>query len=134
MNIKNKSMRTIIAGSRDIASQDLVFDAIESAMEEGFDISEVVSGTADGVDSIGEKWADEKDIAVERFPYENYLEGNPNDIAPLIRNAKMAEYADQAIIVWDGESKGTKDMISKAQEKDLDLYVERTDMRNIDEF
>lgn len=127
-------MKTIIAGSRDIASQDLVFDAIESAMEEGFDISEVVSGTADGVDSIGEKWADEKDIEVERFPYKNYLEGNPNDIAPLIRNTKMAEYADQAIIVWDGESKGTEDMISKAQEKDLDLYVERTDMRNIDEF
>ena len=47
-------MKVIIAGSRDITDYSLVCRAIS---ESKFDITEVISGTARGVDTLGEKWA-----------------------------------------------------------------------------
>lgn len=127
-------MKTIIAGSRTIQSRELVFEVIQDAIDNGFEIDQVVSGTAEGVDSIGEEWAERNDVEIQRFPYEEYLDDNRPKVAPLVRNKKMAEYADQAIIIWDGESKGTEDMISKAEGEDLDIHVERTDIRDIGDF
>lgn len=128
-------MKTIIAGSRSIKSESIVFDAIKQAqIKENFEITEVVSGTADGVDELGEKWGAENDIDIVKFPYEDYLDDNSPKVAPLVRNKKMAEYSDQAIIVWDGESNGTKDMIKKAKQEDLDIYIKRTDTRQLTDF
>lgn len=127
-------MKTIIAGSRSIQSREQVFEVIQEAMNNGFKIDQVVSGAAEGVDSIGEEWAEQNDVGIQRFPYEEYLDENRPKVAPLVRNRKMAEYADQAIIIWDGKSKGTEDMISKAEDEDLDIHIERTDIRNIEDF
>lgn len=127
-------MKTIVAGSREIKDKELVFETIENAVEDGFDITEIVSGTAEGVDTIGEEWAEKNDIEVSRFPYENYLENNPVKVAPLVRNRKMAEYADQAVIIWDGSSSGTENMIEQAEKEGLDLYVNRTDNTDITDF
>lgn len=126
-------MKTIIAGSRSISNSDTVYEAIDNAISEGFDISEVVSGTAEGVDTIGEEWADDNDVDLKRFPYKDFSEdsGKP---APLVRNDKMAEYAEQAIIVWDGQSTGTEYMIDKAKEENLELFIERTDSTSLSDF
>ena len=35
----------------------------------------------------------------------------------------MAEYADALIAVWDGESRGTKNMIDEATSRNLKLFV-----------
>lgn len=77
-------------------------------MNNGFSVTEVVSGTAEGVDKIGEKWAEENNKSIAKLPYEDYLNDNAANVAPLVRNKEMAEYSDQAIIVWDGSSSGTK--------------------------
>lgn len=127
-------MRTLIAGSRDIKEKEVVFSAIKSAKDRGFKITEIVSGTSEGVDRLGEKWAETNDVDLKRFPYEDYLEEHNPKVAPLIRNSEMAEYADQAIIVWNGDSNGTEDMIEKVQEKEIDLYLERTDNKSIEDF
>jgi hypothetical protein len=127
-------MRTLIAGSRDIKEKEVVFSAIKSAKDRGFEITEIVSGTSEGVDRLGEKWAETNDVDLKRFPYEDYLEEHNPKVAPLIRNSEMAEYADQAIIVWNGDSNGTEDMIEKVQEKGIDLYLERTDNKSIEDF
>lgn len=127
-------VRTIIAGSRDIKDEDLVFETIRSALEDGFEITEVVSGTAEGVDELGEKWGDQNDVSVSRFPYEDYTDDNPVKVAPLVRNKKMAEYAEQAIIIWDGESPGTENMIEEAKNEGLNLHVNRTDNTDITDF
>lgn len=126
-------MKTIIAGSRSISNSDTVYEAINNAISEGFNISEVVSGTAKGVDTIGEEWAEDNDVNVKRFPYEDFLEESEKP-APLMRNDKMAKYAEQAIIVWDGQSKGTEYMIDKAKEENLELFIERTDSASLDDF
>lgn len=86
---------------------DLVASAISGS---GYDITQVISGTAIGVDSLGETWAKENNILVKRMPADWNAFGKA---AGHIRNKAMAEYCDAAVIVWDWKSKGTKNMINQ---------------------
>ena len=104
-------MRVIIAGSRTIEDYDLVKKAIKDS---GFDITEVVSGGAIGVDCLGEWWAEENDIPVKEFTAYWHIQGKP---AGILRNQQMALYANALIAVWDGKSKGTKHMIEYMRDK-----------------
>lgn len=126
-------MKTIIAGSRSIDDEEKVYDAIEKARDNGFNIPEVVSGKAEGVDTIGEKWAEKNSVDIKEFPYEQFSQqdGKP---APLVRNDKMAEYAEQAVIVWNGESNGTEYMIQKAREENLEVFIEKTNNTSLSDF
>jgi len=100
-------MKTIIAGSRSITDMTTVQEAItRSGWEEK--ITEVVSGNAVGVDRLGEMWAMRKNIRVKRFLAEWDRYGKS---AGMIRNREMAEYGDALILVWDGESKGSRNMM-----------------------
>lgn len=100
-------MKIIIAGSRGITSLSVLKDAIFSS---DFYIVEVVSGGAPGVDLLGEFWAAKAGVPVRRFPANWERFGRA---AGMYRNAEMADYADGAIILWDGESRGTLDMIDR---------------------
>lgn len=44
-------------------------------------------------------------------------------MAGPIRNLEMAKYADGLIAFWDGKSRGTRDMITKAKKERLFLRV-----------
>lgn len=110
-------MKTIIAGSRTVTDPMVVEDAIRKS---GFHITEVVSGGCQGVDLIGEGWASENSLHVHRFPadWSTYgLSAGPR------RNATMAEHADALIAVWDGVSRGTKNMIQEARKRGLKVYI-----------
>ena len=98
-------MKVIIAGSRNINDYKLLVDTIQRS---GYDITEVVSGCATGVDWLGEQWARANDVPIKEMPANWNRHGNS---AGPIRNRDMAEYADAAIIIWDGESRGTRNMI-----------------------
>jgi len=126
-------LKTIIAGSRDIYDARIIISAI---MESGFDITEVVSGTCHGVDRVGEHYAKLKGIPIKRMPAEwsdvkvkgaiikiNKYNHKYNVAAGPQRNAKMAEYADALIAIWDGKSKGTQGMIRLAQDKGLKVFI-----------
>lgn len=111
-------MKVIIAGSRTINSYESVCQAIRNSQ---FDITEVVSGTARGVDQMGERWAAENNIPVKRFPA-NWNEYGKK--AGYLRNKEMAEYAQSAIILWDCESKGTRHMIQLARRYGLTVFID----------
>lgn len=113
-------MRAIIAGSRDINDYALLEKAID---ESGFDISEVVSGGANGVDKLGERWARERGIPVKKFPAEWDKYGRA---AGPIRNGEMAQYAKQdygALIALTTGGPGTTNVISHAREAGLKTHV-----------
>lgn len=112
-------MKTIIAGSRSITSIKTVRKAIDAS---NLTVTEVVSGGARGVDSLGEKWASHNHIPVKRFIADWNRHGRS---AGPIRNRQMADYADALIAIWDGESRGTKNMIGQAAAKGLVVYVHR---------
>lgn len=112
-------MRTIIAGSRDITDYAIVLRAIEKAKEKGIVISVVISGTARGVDRLGERYAEEHGLPVERYP----ADWSVGKSAGFIRNQQMSEIGEACIAVTNG-SNGTKDMIARATRKGLKLHVE----------
>lgn len=109
--------KVIIAGSRNIDSVDVVAEAIEKS---GFYIDEVVSGTARGVDRLGESFANHYEIPIKRFPADWEKYGKQ---AGFIRNLKMAKYATHLIAVWDGTSNGTNHMITVAEKNNLIIFV-----------
>lgn len=109
-------MKVIIAGSRDVTDYSEICKAIEKS---GFIITEVVSGKARGVDSLGEAWASENNIPIKYFPA-NWTELGIG--AGYKRNFDMRNYADALIAVWNGYSKGTVHMINISS-KYLKVYV-----------
>jgi len=111
------SVKVIIAGSRTLADYSVVETAIRQS---GFEITEVVSGTARGVDRLGERWAQAQRIPVKRFPADWARHGKS---AGYRRNAQMAVYAEALVAVWDGASRGTGHMIKIASGRGMKVYV-----------
>ena len=104
--------RAVIARSRSLTDAERVGAAIDDALAElGIWPGEVLSGTAPGVDRIGERWAQARGIPVRRFPacWERYGRS-----AGIIRNRTMAAAADAVVVVWDGQSRGSVHMVTAA--------------------
>lgn len=101
-------MKTIIAGSRNIFKISLIFKIIETCP---WKITEVVTGDGGNVDFLGAYWGYLNEIIVKHFPARWEYLGRR---AGMARNQVMADYAEALIYVWDGKSRGTRDMISRA--------------------
>lgn len=110
-------MKVIIAGSRKIENYQELEKAIYNS---GFVIDEVILGGAKGVDSLGLKWCKNNDVpyTIVKAEWASF-----DRAAGPIRNSKMAEIGDALIAVWDGESRGTLNMIETASKKNLKIYI-----------
>ena len=104
-------MKLIIAGSSHFDDENKILDIINEKIAK-MDINpkeiEVVCGTAEGVDTHGETWALSVGAEIAYFPAEWSQYGKR---AGHLRNKDMAEYCDQALIIWDGKSPGSNNMI-----------------------
>ena len=109
-------MKTIIAGSRTITDDSLVESIID---ESGVDITKIVCGCASGVDTLGARFAEERKIPIEYFPADWRVFGKR---AGILRNQQMAENADALILIWDGESRGSSNMLMEATKRKLKVY------------
>lgn len=104
-------MRLLIAGSRTLSPTHAGIDsAFCDFLFVKSEVTEVVSGGARGSDDAGESWAAANRIPVKRFPADWDKYGKS---AGKRRNAQMADYADMAIVFWDGESNGATDMVTR---------------------
>jgi hypothetical protein len=112
-------MKVIIAGGRTVTDYSLVLSALA---ESRFEPTEIVSGMAPGVDTLAIQYARENNLPLKEFhaDWNSYKRA-----AGPIRNRAMAEYADSLIAIWDGESRGTKNMIEEATKRGLKVYVKR---------
>lgn len=129
----------IIAGSRSVDDIFWIQRAIAGASflktvdknGEGYRVGAVISGTAKGADRLGEAWAHSQGIDIIRMPADWDTYGKK---AGMLRNIAMAEKAKQlaeewgvnacgCIIVWDGESKGSRHMEKIARERDILTHV-----------
>jgi hypothetical protein len=113
-------MKVIIAGGRDFCNKVTLYNAVQQWCKEVAPITEVVCGMAEGADTLGMLWANFMEIPVIKFPADW---GKHGKSAGPIRNKQMAECADGLIAFWDGESKGTKNMIDLATKKGLIVAV-----------
>lgn len=125
-------MRIIIAGSRNFNNYDLLEKELNKIFHKchqdgsipSKEDMEIVSGTANGADKLGERFANEYGINLAKFP----ADWNRGKSAGYIRNEQMALYAKankagMLVAFWDGESKGTKHMIDLANKHGLRVFV-----------
>lgn len=112
-------MKTVIAGTRTFGDVALFNAALDDL---GWEVTEVVSGGCEGPDLMGEFWAHQRKVPVRRFEADWRKHGRA---AGPIRNGEMADYADVAVIFWDGKSRGSADMARKMQAKGKPVKVVR---------
>lgn len=108
--------KVIIAGSRTF--DDYLY--LENVMNLlNIDIDEIISGKANGADTLGEQYANNHNIKIKEF-YPDWDKFGKS--AGHIRNKEMAEYGNILVAFWDGKSSGTKNMINTAKKLNLILY------------
>ena len=103
----NEAMKIIVAGSRSFDCYWLLESKLDFYIG-SHQPAQIISGTARGADQLGEKYAENRGLSIERFPADWDTHGKR---AGYIRNEQMARYATHAVIFWDGRSKGTASMI-----------------------
>jgi hypothetical protein len=123
-------IRIIVAGGRDFSDRVQLYGELSSLMAlwdpETISRVEIVSGGAQGADTLGAHYAFDMNIPIKQFFPDWDKHGKP---AGHIRNKEMADYASggHGILVafWDGKSKGTKNMITTALHGDLEIHAYR---------
>lgn len=122
MSDTKKEYRVIIAGSRSFNDYRLLqskCDEFLQTIQKEHNII-IVSGTASGADRLGERYAEQHNYQVKRYPadWKRFsLSAGP------IRNELMADHADMLIAFWDGKSRGTFNMIKTARKAGLSVHV-----------
>lgn len=127
-------MKLIIAGTRSFTDEKMFWKIVhdyhrkveEYWLYEGYGstkITEIVSGGAKGVDRFAEEWATEQGLELKIFKpiYDDAMW--PSKLAPLHRNAQMAEYGDALLALWDGLSGGTANMIANMCLRNKPVFV-----------
>ena len=119
--------RVIIAGCRDFDDYGMLCKHCDRILSQKVATHQIViiSGAARGADTLGERYAHERGYAVEKYPADWNRDGKA---AGPIRNAQMAKVADALIAFWDGNSRGTQNMIDLARLKPLPFRVVRFDL------
>ncbi len=120
-----KKYSIIIAGSRTFTDYLLLKKFLDEFIV-GIDALTIISGTAKGADSMGERYATENGIPILRCPadWKRYRRG-----AGAKRNEDMARLAIKneshgvLFAFWDGVSGGTKQMITIAKQYGLEIHI-----------
>lgn len=116
--------KVIIAGGRHFDNYTLLKERCDYFLQNKLKECQVIiiSGHATGADALGERYAQERGLECEQYPADWKTHGRA---AGPIRNAQMAEVADALIAFWDGQSRGTANMINLAKSKGLKVAVVR---------
>lgn len=114
-------IKVVVAGSRGFEDYELLKNTLDQELFE-YDPSEIqiVSGGADGADTLGERYQKEHGCSLKQFipDWDRF-----GDSAGHRRNADMAVYGDWVFCFWDGQSKGTRGMIELARRAGKRLVV-----------
>lgn len=119
-------MKILIAGSRSITGGPEVLDSVLDLF--GIDrasISLVVHGSTKGADTIGKLWAEKNHVPHTGDKYKInwkknglYNRGAGNEL-----NNLLVEVCDLAVVLWDGKSSGTRNLIKQLIKSNKKYYV-----------
>lgn len=114
-------MRLIIAGTRTIPESVAMVLINKAANQWELWPDVVLSGESGGVDLAAKTMSACLGRAVEYRGYPARWDDYGKAAGP-IRNAKMIAEADALLLIWDGKSRGSADIRSKALQKGIPVY------------
>lgn len=114
--------RVIIAGGRDFNDYQLLRRTMDNLLCNITEDIIVVCGQAKGADTLGEQYAKEKGYTIDYYPANWKLYGKR---AGFLRNEQVAQNADALVAFWNGESRGTKNMIELAKRYGLKMRIKQ---------
>lgn len=112
-------MRIIISGSRSFIHFPTLVGVCNHYLQ-NVQSPHIVCGHARGADSLAFQYAKERGLPVKSFHPQWAKYGNA---AGVIRNQQMAQYAQGVLAFWNGESRGTKNMLHHAKKQGLAIRV-----------
>ncbi len=102
-------MKIAIVGSRDFNNYEILEETLSTLQEP---ITEIISGGAQGADTLAEQWAKNHNVPITIHQAEW---GKYGRAAGPKRNKKIIEDCDLCVAFWDGKSKGTKHSIEMSK-------------------
>lgn len=139
-----EEFRVIIAGGRDFAvnpaekeDNTLLYSTMDKLLRNKRRSHRIViiCGMAKGADLAGARYAKDRKFHIRYFPAEWDKHGKK---AGILRNEEMAKNADALVAFWDGESRGTANMIETAKRYGLQTrvirYSHKPKAQELDEF
>lgn len=109
----------IVAGTRTFNDYELL-SAWLNTMRIFYGKIRIVSGGADGADTLAIKYA--KRHLIPKIVLKADWNKHGRAAGP-IRNREMAEEASVLVAFWDGQSRGTKNMIEEAIKRGLQTHI-----------
>lgn len=103
-----------IVGSRELDCYDLICEKMPIG------VSEIVSGGANGVDTLARKYANENKIHLREILPDYKTHGKR---APLVRNLEIVSLCDYVLVFWNGVSNGSKNTIKHCLDNDIPVKV-----------
>ena len=115
--------RVIVAGSRGFFDYDLMSRELDKVFNESKEFTgrniKIISGMADGADSLAIRYADERKLPKNLFPA-NWKRFSR--VAGFLRNEDMLSVATHLVVFWDGKSSGTHHMIEIAKANGIPVW------------
>lgn len=109
-----------IIGSRDFKDYLKAKEVID-AFQEKYQLDfHIISGGAQGADTIAQKYAKEKGLPITIY-YPNY--NKYGKTAPFVRNRSIIISSDFVLAFWDFESNGTRQALQEAEELNKKIIV-----------
>lgn len=110
--------KLIVTGLRTCERKDLVYAEISKYIAEIGGVDEIVSGGSSGVDRYTKQYAEEHGIKYKEFApdFQSHI-----NAATFIRDAEMAEYATHLLVLSNGLSKESKNLIAEARANNLQV-------------
>jgi len=117
-----EEFKLVVAGGRDFEDMDRLVKVVCDFAETKGDVAvSIVTGMAEGADRLAYEFA--KANKVQWYEFHPDWD-NLGRRAGYVRNGQMADFADGLIAFWDGESRGTQNMIELMKLKGKQVHVE----------
>ena len=116
---RGNRVRLAIVGSRDFNNYEILCTVINE-LRTIYNFTTIVSGGANGADSLAEKYAEDNNIEMKVFPAKWKELGKK---AGYVRNIEIWDDSDMGVAFWDGKSRGTAHSFDISKRQNKKLYV-----------
>ena len=110
--------KLIVTGLRTCERKDLVYTEINKYISEIGGVDEIISGGSLGVDMFTREYAQEHGIKFREFApdFQSHI-----NAATFVRDSEMAEYATHLLVLSNGISKESKNLMAEAKANNLQV-------------